>query len=92
MWSVIRAESGCWKITEPRSPKYLNNMIEQVHRRVMSRTTPMLGFKGFEHAAVAIAGVELPHRIRAVPFVKFRGQARNLRQSRICHVVQRSEC
>src|SRR5208337_4033762 len=34
-----------------RSCKYLNNVIEQDHRRIKQRVRPMLGFKRFETAA-----------------------------------------
>src|SRR5262249_9760853 len=33
-----------------RSSQYLNNLIEQDHRRVKHRIVPMLGFKRFENA------------------------------------------
>jgi len=42
-----------------RSCAYLNNVIEQDHRRVKSRVQPMLGFQSFENARVVIAGIEL---------------------------------
>jgi transposase-like protein len=42
-----------------RSCKYLNNVIEQDHRRIKQRVRPMLGFKRFETAAVTIRGIEL---------------------------------
>jgi transposase-like protein len=51
-----------------RSCKYLNNLIEQDHRGIKSRTRPMLGFKSFASAANAIAGVELPRRIHKRQF------------------------
>jgi hypothetical protein len=51
-----------------RSSKYLNNLIEQDHRGVKSRTRPMLGFKNFESATIAIAGVELLRRIHKDQF------------------------
>jgi transposase-like protein len=46
----------------------LNNLIEQDHRGVKSRTGPMLGFKRFRTAAVTIAGIELLRRIRKAQF------------------------
>jgi transposase-like protein len=49
--------------TRLRSSKYLNNLIEQDHRGIKSRTRPMLGFKSFSSAAITIAGVELLRRI-----------------------------
>jgi transposase-like protein len=51
-----------------RTNRYLNNMIEQDHRRAKQRVRPMLGFKRFDHAAVTIAGIELVHQIRKDQF------------------------
>ena len=49
---------------EVRSSKYLNNLIEQDHSNIKSRTKVMLGFKRFRSAATTISGIELMHRIR----------------------------
>ena len=54
--------------TEVRSSKYLNNLIEQDHRNIKSRTNVMLGFKRFRTASVTLAGIELMHRIRKGQF------------------------
>ena len=51
-----------------RTNKYLNNVIEQGHRRVKQRVRPMLGFKRFDHAAIAITGIELVHQIQKNQF------------------------
>ncbi len=51
-----------------RSCQYLNNIVEQDHRNIKSRTRPMLGFKHFGNAATTIGGVELIHRIRKGQF------------------------
>jgi transposase-like protein len=51
-----------------RSCQYLNNIVEQDHRNIKSRTRPMLGFKQFENAASTLGGVELIHRIRKGQF------------------------
>ena len=56
------------KETEVRSSKYLNNLIEQDHRNIKSRTNVMLGFKRFRSAATTISGIELMHRIRKGQF------------------------
>jgi transposase-like protein len=50
-----------------RSSKYLNNLIEQDHRGVKLRISPMLGFKRFT-AAATIAGIELLRRIHKGQF------------------------
>jgi transposase-like protein len=54
--------------TNIRSSKYLNNLIEQDHRNIKSRTKVMLGFKLFRNAATTISGIELMHRIRKGQF------------------------
>ena len=47
-----------------RSSLYLNNRVEQEHRRVKQRIRPMLGFKRFDNAAVTISGIELAEKIK----------------------------
>jgi transposase-like protein len=64
----IRNEGLLPKRTRLRSSKYLNNLIEQDHRGIKSRTRPMLGFKNFESAAITIAGIELLRRIHKGQF------------------------
>jgi transposase-like protein len=51
-----------------RMSKYLNNLIEQDHRRVKQRVYSMLGCKRFGNAAVTISGVELAHKIKKGQF------------------------
>ena len=41
-----------------RTNRYINNVVEQDHRRVKQRVRPMLGFKRFAHAALTISGIE----------------------------------
>ena len=65
------------KSTKLRSSKYLNNLIEQDHRGIKSRTRPMLGFKNFNSAAITLARVELLHRIRKGQFALSRFQLKD---------------
>jgi transposase-like protein len=51
-----------------RTSKYLNNLIEQDHRRVKQRVYPILGFKRFENASVTISGIELARKIKKEQF------------------------
>jgi transposase-like protein len=46
-----------------RSCKYLNNIVEQDHRRIKFRIVPMLGFKSFCNARRVLIGIELMHKI-----------------------------
>ncbi len=47
-----------------RSCAYLNNVIEQDHRRVKKRVQPMLGFQSFDNAWVVIGGIEFAEKIK----------------------------
>ena len=51
-----------------RSSQYLNNLVEQDHRRIKQRIRPMVGFKRFDHAAVTISGIELAEQIKKGQF------------------------
>ena len=48
--------------------KYLNNMIEQDHRRVKQRCYPMLWLKTFGNAEVILSGIELANKIKKGQF------------------------
>jgi len=47
-----------------RQCKYLNNIIEQDHRRIKRLTQPMLGFKNFHAAQRTLAGIEVMAMIK----------------------------
>ena len=47
-----------------RKNKYLNNRIEQDHRRIKRRIRPMLGFKSLETASKILSGIELVQMMR----------------------------
>lgn len=59
---------GCPIPIEMVRRKYLNNIIEQDHRFIKRRIRPMLGFKSFDSAASALAGIELVNMIRKGQF------------------------
>ncbi len=52
------------KRVKVRQCKYLNNIIEQDHRRIKRLTRPMLGFKNFNSAQSTLAGIELVAMIK----------------------------
>jgi transposase-like protein len=64
----IKADRQLPEDTKVRTSKYLNNLVEQDHRNIKSRTNVMLGFKRFRSAAATISGIELMHRIRKGQF------------------------
>ena len=47
-----------------RQCKYLNNIVEQDHRRVKRITRPMMGFKNFHTAKKTLAGIEVMAMIK----------------------------
>jgi transposase-like protein len=51
-----------------RSSQYLNNIVEQDHRRIKFRLQPMLGFKSFYNARRVITGIELMQMIHKGQF------------------------
>jgi transposase-like protein len=64
----LKADGKMPKRVRVRSSKFLNNGLEQDHRRVKQRIRPMLGFKRFDTAAVTISGIELAAKIRKHQF------------------------
>ena len=51
-----------------RSSQYLNNLVEQDHRRIKQRIRPMLGFKRFANVAINLSGIELAEKIKKRQF------------------------
>ncbi len=47
-----------------RQCKYLNNIVEQDHRRIKRLTRPMLGFQTFDAAQRTLAGIEVMAMIK----------------------------
>jgi putative transposase len=47
-----------------RQSQYLNNRIEQDHRRIKRRVRPMLGFKSFASAGAILDGIEMVAMMR----------------------------
>ncbi len=64
----LKASVELPKRVRVRTSKYLNNTIEQDHRRVKQRLRPMLGLKSFRTATVVIGGIELAEKIKKGQF------------------------
>ncbi|CAN7568715.1 IS6 family transposase [Phyllobacterium sp. LjRoot231] len=58
-----RARRQLKPITIRKSP-YLNNRIEQDHRRIKRRVRTMLGFKSTATARIILSGIEMVHMMR----------------------------
>ncbi len=68
----MKRDGELWRFTRHRRGRWLNNRVEQDHRRIKRRTGPMLGFQGFRTAKRTLAGVEAmamlaKRQVRAVP-------------------------
>jgi hypothetical protein len=68
----MKKDGELWRRSRLRQVKYLNNIVEQDHRRVKRLSGPGLGFGGFWTARRTLAGYE------AMAMIK-KGQVRNIR-------------
>ena len=69
---ALKQDGEMWRFVQHRRGRWLNNRVEQDHRRVKRRTGPMLGFQGFWTARRTLAGVEMmamlaKGQVRAAP-------------------------
>jgi IS6 family transposase len=60
----MKQGGGLWRRSRLRQVKYLNNIVEQDHRRIKRLTRPGLGVGGFWTARRTIAGIEVMAMIR----------------------------
>ena len=60
-----------------RQRKYLNNIIEQDHRKGKRITRPMMGFKNFHAAQQTLTGIELMAMLRKGQMKTTKGDARS---------------
>ena len=54
--------------TQVRSSKYLNNLIEQDHRRIKQPVAADVGTEEFQTADIVISGIELAEKIKKGQF------------------------
>jgi len=72
----MKADGELWRRSRLRQCKYLNNIVEQDHRRIKRLVRPGLGFGSFRTARRTLAGFEAMAMIR-------KGQVRNINGSDI---------
>ena len=63
LWVVNKRSVSVRKI-KIRQCKYLNNIVEQDHRKIKRRISITTGFKEFESAKRTLAGIEVVNIIR----------------------------
>jgi transposase, IS6 family len=61
---ALKREGTLWPFAKFRQVKFLNNIVEQDHRRIKRLVRPGLGFKNFRTATQTIAGYEVMAMIR----------------------------
>ncbi len=61
---AMKRERTLWRFAKLRQVKFLNNIVEQDHRRIKRLVHPGLGFKRFTTASRTIAGYEAMAMIR----------------------------
>ena len=54
----MKQKGELWRFARHRRERWLNNRIEQDHRRIKRLTRLMLGFQGFWTAKRTLAGIE----------------------------------
>ena len=60
----MKDDGELWRRSRLRQVKYLNNIVEQDHRRIKRLTRPGLGFGGFRTARRTLAGIEAMAMVR----------------------------
>jgi hypothetical protein len=61
---AIKREGTLWRFTKLRQVKFMNNIVEQDHRRIKRLVHPGLGFKSFQTASQTVAGYDVMAMIR----------------------------
>jgi IS6 family transposase len=61
---AMKRAGELWRFAKLRQVKFLNNIVEQDHRRIKRLVRPGLGFKSFVAASQTIAGYEAMAMIR----------------------------
>jgi transposase, IS6 family len=62
--AAMKQDGELWRGSRLRQAKFLNNIVEQDHRRIKRLVRPGLGFKSFITANQTIAGYEAMAMIR----------------------------
>jgi transposase-like protein len=69
----LKRDGELWRFTKLRQVKFLNNIVEQDHRRIKRLVRPGLGFKSFVTASRTVAGYEAMAMVRKGQVVEVPG-------------------
>jgi transposase, IS6 family len=70
---AMKRAGELWRFAKLRQVKFLNNIVEQDHRRIKRLVRPGLGFKSFKSASQTIVGYEAMAMIRKGQIVNVSG-------------------
>ena len=77
----MKRDGELWRRSRLRQCKYLNNIVEQDHRRIKRLVRPGLGFGGFATARRTLAGFEAMAMIRKGKYARSTGATSEHRRS-----------
>jgi transposase-like protein len=91
----MKADGELWRFSRLRQCKFLNNVVEQDHRRVKRLVRPGLGFGSFHTARQTLAGYEATAMIRKGQLQDIDGRdmlAQAIFITKLFHLAARSGC
>ena len=84
----MKEDGELWRRSRLRQAKFLNNMVEQDHRRVKRLVRPGLGFGSFRTARRTLAGYEAMAMVRKGQVRKVRGRDMRAQASFVAELFQ----
>jgi transposase, IS6 family len=84
----MKRDEQLWRCSNLRQVKYLNNIIEQDHRRIKRLTRPGLGFGSFQTARRTLVGFEAMAMIRKGQVTRIKGNDMRAQAEFIASIFQ----
>jgi transposase-like protein len=84
----MKAGGELWRRSRPRQAKFLNDIVEQDHRRLKRLVRPGLGFGGFHTARRTLAGYGVRAVVRKGQVRKIGGRDMRAQASFIAELFQ----
>ena len=86
--SEMKRDGELWRRSRLRQAKFLNNIVEQDHRRLKRLVRPGLGFGGFHTARRTLAGYEVMAMVRKGQVRKIGGRDMRAQASFVAELFQ----
>ena len=86
--SEMKRDGELWRRSRLRQAKFLNNIVEQDHRRLKRLVRPGLGFGGFHTARRTLAGYEVMSMVRKGQVRKIGGRDMRAQASFVAELFQ----